>query len=116
MSVPNQKIITIIKPRVAVPPFLQIETKEWMEAARRLSSAGLVLYLYLANNQNNYKLELSPADIVEKERLMSRRSYYRALEDLRENKYLCDNVFYTTPIDRREKEATAKKYIDSFSH
>lgn len=115
MSVPNQKVLTIVKPAVPVPPFLQVEMKEWEEAMRRLSPAGQVLWTYLAANQNGYKLELSPADIADKKQLISRRSYYRAIEDLKNNKYLVDNVFYTTPPEIREQQTKVDAYVKSLT-
>ena len=45
--------------------FLGINNDVWMSAARDLSPHALKLYLYFANNANNYEFALSPAHIQE---------------------------------------------------
>lgn len=101
MSVPNQKILTISKQQV-VPPFFQISIRDLDYVCQDLSGASLTLYFYLAKNQNNFQLELSPADIVDKKQLMSRRTYYRAVEELKLKQYIVNNIFYAEPLVFRQ--------------
>ena len=56
MSVPNQKVLTIIKPRTTTPPFLQVSERDWQEAYRLLSPSAFGIYLYLAQNAADYQL------------------------------------------------------------
>jgi hypothetical protein len=43
--------------------FLGIKNANWQDAARDLNAHGLLLYLYLAANADNFSLALSPAAI-----------------------------------------------------
>ena len=60
MSVPNQRIIRIIKPAYK-KEFLQIGITEWQQAQREMTYGEFCLYLYLAGNANGFDLELSQA-------------------------------------------------------
>ena len=61
-TVPNQRIVKIhrIKPE---GNFLGIKNEHWQAAARDLGAHGLMLYLYLSANADNFSLALSPSDI-----------------------------------------------------
>ena len=61
-TVPNQKTVQIhrVKPE---SDFLGIKNENWQYAARDLGAQGLLLYLYLSSNSNNYLLALSPSAI-----------------------------------------------------
>lgn len=60
---------------------------------RTLKPSGFTLFMWLAaNDKNGCQLELSPSKLVN-EQIMARRSYYHALEDLKSNGYLVNNVF-----------------------
>lgn len=61
-TVPNQRIITIHRERVA-SDFLGIKNDNWQAAARDLGAHALMLYLYFASNANGFTLALSPAAI-----------------------------------------------------
>jgi hypothetical protein len=64
VTVPNQRTIHIhrIKPS---SDFLGIKNENWQAAARDLRAHGLMLYMYLASNKNDFSLALSPAAIRE---------------------------------------------------
>lgn len=106
MSVPNQKVITIHKN--LTPPFLQVSKADLYNAMRTLTHSGLVLYLYLIGNQDGYRLELSKAEIVDKLQLLSRASYYRAVEDLEANGYIVNGSF----DGRSEEQRTLRNQIE----
>ena len=61
-TVPNQRIVKVhrIKPE---GNFLGIKNEHWQAAARDLGAQGLMLYLYLSANADNFSLALSPSDI-----------------------------------------------------
>lgn len=61
-TAPNQRIVKIhrIKPGAN---YLGIKNEHWQAAARNLGAQGLMLYLYLSSNANNFDLALSPAAI-----------------------------------------------------
>ena len=95
MSSPNQRIVQIEKPKYE-KNFLQIGENEWIEAFTRLKPSAFGIYLYLANNANGYKLELSQkavenklgiTDSVELSRIEERISKKRAIQ-LFESGYL----------------------------
>jgi hypothetical protein len=62
VTVPNQRTVKIhrVKPK---SDFLGIKNEVWQKAARDLGAHGLMLYLYLASNADNYSLALSPVAI-----------------------------------------------------
>lgn len=61
---PNQRTVKIHR-EVAKSDFLGIKNSNWQAAARDLRAQGLLLYLYLASNADNYTLALSPAAVRE---------------------------------------------------
>ena len=60
ITVPNQRVIKIHREKVE-SDFLGIKNENWQYAARDLNAHGLLLYLYLAANADNFSLALSPA-------------------------------------------------------
>lgn len=62
ITYPNQRVVHINR-EPAKADFLGIRNENWQAAARDLRPHGLLLYLYLAANANNYKLALSPTAI-----------------------------------------------------
>ena len=58
MSVPNQKIAIIHKPKY-INRFLQIGIDEWQEAIQQMNLGTFALYLYLAGNADGFPFELS---------------------------------------------------------
>lgn len=98
---PNQRKIRIhSRP---IPPFAQINREEMYAAARSLTGAGFILWCYFASNIDGYLLELSKEDIINNCKIMSRASYYRGIEDLKEHGYLTDTDFYTSSQQKVEK-------------
>lgn len=119
MSVPNQKVITIHKPKY-YQGFLQIGIDQWQAAYRDLNKGDFGLYLCLCGNMDGYRLELSPAAICP--RLgYSDSTYRRAVEHLKEKGYLIHPKegggwhFYTTPqpTDYVKKPKAAPVACDS---
>ena len=86
MSVPNQKIVKIKKPKYK-ENFLQIGKDEWLEAFDLMSPTTFKLYLYLSGNSDGFKLELSQV-AVKNAIGISRASYDRGVKRLRELGYL----------------------------
>lgn len=103
VSYPNQRIVTIHKPKYEAN-FLQVSISEWQEAYVRLERKGSFgLYLYLCSNMDGFPLALSSADI-QKCLHVSDSTYRRAVEDLLGEGYLIQRNgnehtldFYTTP-------------------
>ena len=99
-SFPNQRTVTIHKPRYE-GNFVQVDIDEWQEAFDRLTRISFGLYLYCCGNQDGYKLGLSSA-AVQNALHISDSSYRRAVEELLEKGYFIQNTntkydFYTTP-------------------
>lgn len=102
MTVPNQNII-IIHRDYPKRDFLQIKNENWQNMLLQTNKdyPALALYLYLASNMDNYRLELSPAAI--KNAIgMPRSTYYKKLKLLKDNGYIIEkqgNVleFYEVP-------------------
>jgi|AGTN01.3.fsa_nt_gi hypothetical protein len=81
MSVANQKIVCIHKPKYQ-RDFLQIGIQEWQDARKALNYSELALYLYLAGNANGYNLELSQK-AVENAIGIKKTAYHDAVKKLR---------------------------------
>ena len=99
-SFPNQRTVTIHKPRYE-GNFVQVDIDEWQEAFDRLTRISFGLYLYCCGNQDGYKLGLSSA-AVQNALHISDSSYRRAVEELLEKGYFIQNTttkydFYTSP-------------------
>jgi len=88
MSVANQKIVRIHKPKYD-GNFLQISKQEWQEASKSLNYSEFKLYLYLAGNMDNYKLELSQK-AVENATGIRKTAYHDAVKKLKELGFLTE--------------------------
>ena len=82
----NQKVIEIEKAE-CTKEFLQVCNDDWMYAARTLNGNAFKIYLYLASNQNGYKLALSPK-AIEIALDVPKKSYTRAISELEDNGYI----------------------------
>ena len=82
----NQKVIKINKDK-CTNDFLQINNAEWHEAVKALSSSAFILYLYLASNNDGFRIALSQK-AVENATGLSKASYHRAFEELFNAGYL----------------------------
>ena len=80
MSSPNQRVVQIEKPKYE-KNFLQIGEDEWTEAFTRLKPSAFGIYLYLANNANGYKLELSQK-AVENKLGIKKSTYHEAVANV----------------------------------
>ena len=88
MSVANQRIIYI--KRISADSrkdYFKIGHSQLDRAVQDLSGKAFILYIYLANNQDNYRLELSSKHFMQWSRL-SDSTYDRAFKELVEKKYL----------------------------
>ena len=99
-SFPNQRTVTIHKPRYE-GNFVQVDIDDWQEAFALLTKSSFGLYLYCCGNQDGYKLGLSSA-AVQNALHISDSSYRRAVEELLEKGYFIQNTttkydFYTSP-------------------
>ncbi len=102
MSVPNQNIIVIHR-EYPKRNFLQIKNENWQNMLTQTKEdyPALALYLYLASNMNNYRLELSP-QAIQNAIGMPRSTYYKKLQLLKDNGYIIEkqgNIleFYEVP-------------------
>lgn len=106
MSVPNQKTVTIHQSKET--PFIKIGKEEWKVAFNKLNSSAYALYMYLAGNQEGYKLELSEV-AYENATGMSRSSYYRAKKELMKCGYLYQDPSGHLNFATRPKKETQDK-------
>ena len=90
MSVPNQRVIYIMRDSEnARSNYFKIGHKQLDKAVNDLNANTFKLYIYLANNKDNYKLELSSKHFI----LWSGTSdstYDRAFKELKEKGYLIE--------------------------
>ena len=90
MAVPNQRIIYVMRDSEnARSNYFKIGHKQLDKAVNDLSGNTFKLYIYLANNKDNYKLELSSKHFI----LWSGTSdstYDRAFKELKEKGYLLE--------------------------
>lgn len=90
MSVPNQRVIYIMRDSEnARSNYFKIGHKQLDKAVNDLNANTFKLYIYLANNKDNYKLELSSKHFI----LWSGTSdstYDRAFKELKEKGYLLE--------------------------
>jgi hypothetical protein len=115
MSVPNQRIVTINKALCNEQNiYTKINIAALNQAAASLvSKGGFKLWIYLAKNQDKYKLELSSADFIKWSGL-SRTSYQTAFDELLQQGYLREQggnhyIFNELP-QHQEEQAAAFKY------
>ena len=84
----NQKVVTIHKAMASKTHTYAIINKEClMHAMSELTLNELKVYLYLASNQNNFKLALSTDDIAKKTHA-NKRNIQTAVEALIDKRYL----------------------------
>ncbi len=105
MSVPNQRIAKIHKPKYR-EHFLQIGIDEWQAAVKVMTKCEFALYLYLAGNADGFNLELS-RQAFENATGYKKTAYNEAVNKLIKLGYLIHkqgNIydFYTSP--RRQSE------------
>lgn len=102
---PNQKVIKTIKSKVE-NGFLQVNKEDWQEAFKTLGQSAFGLYLYLANNNDYFRLALSPV-AVRKAIGISESTYRRAINELIENAYLTqekNNTYVFTTVPNEDSE------------
>lgn len=88
MSYPNQRIIYIERISDSLKKdFFKIGNKQLTKAASDLGGNAFKLYIYLCDNKNGFKLELSSRDF-EKWSATSHSTYDRAFNELKEKQYL----------------------------
>lgn len=102
---PNQKVIKIEKSKVE-NGFLQISKENWQEAFQTLGQSAFGLYLYLANNNDGFRIALSPV-AVKNAIGISESTYRRAVDELIKSAYLTQEknnsyVFTTAPNEDSE--------------
>lgn len=114
MSVPNQNIIIIHK-KYPEKDFLQVKNESWKNVLKGTKEdyAALALYLYLASNMNNYRLELSP-QAIQNAIGMPRSTYYKKLKILKDNGYIIERQgnlleFYETPQEQSVRSGLPEK-------
>ena len=88
MAAPNQRIIYIQRISADVrKDYFKIGNSQLDKAAADLSGNAFKLYIYLADNQNNYKLELSSKHFIQWSGT-SDSTYDRAFKELKDKGYL----------------------------
>lgn len=114
MSVPNQNFIVIHRD-YPKKDFLQIKNENWQNVLKQTQEdyPALALYLYLASNANNYRLELSP-QAIQNAIGMPRSTYYKKMQLLKEKGYIMEkqgNVleFYEVPQKQSVKSGLPEK-------
>lgn len=102
---PNQKIIKIYKPK-PIHGFLQVNKEDWQEAYKTLGQSAFGLYLYLANNNDDFRIALSP--IAVKNAIgISESTYRRAIDELIKWAYLTlekNNTYVFTTAPNEDSE------------
>lgn len=108
MSYPNQKKIRISKAKADATHTYAIINIWAMQTAMKLLTKGssFKLWSYLASNQNGYTFDLSREDCARNWGIKP-DSYYSAVEDLVEKKYLVNTranqyTFHEIPLDMPE--------------
>lgn len=85
---PNQKQITIEKAKIEKGDyFLMIKSDAVIRAAQVLDAGPFKLYIYLSNNMNGFKLNLSQI-AVERTFGMKHNQFYRSIDKLIDAGYL----------------------------
>ena len=111
MSVPNQKTLTIVKPSVTIPPFLQVSESDWQEAFTILSPSAFGIYLYLAQNANGYSFEFSPTAIANTG-LMSKGTATKARQELEAKGYIEEGCFFVESKSKRLAKEKVEEEIN----
>ena len=119
MTVPNQKIIRIVKPAYK-KEFLQIGISEWQNARREMTYGDFCLYLFLAGNCDGFNLELSK-EAFENATGFKKTTYHDAVKKLTALGYLTYShgntwFFHTTPVrpsgSRQSEQKIPQKRIE----
>ena len=85
---PNQKQITVVKTAIENGDFyLRIKKDALRRAAQRLDAGPFKLYIYLADNKDGYRLNLSQI-ALERDFGMKKNQFYKSIEKLIETGYL----------------------------
>ena len=88
MAVPNQRIIYIERISADVrKDYFKIGHTQLTKVASDLGGNAFKLYIYLADNKDNYRLELSSKHFIEWSGT-SDSTYDRAFKELKEKQYL----------------------------
>lgn len=88
MAAPNQRIIYIKRVSADVrKEFFKMGHQQLTKAAADLNGNTFKLYIYLADNKDSYKLELSSKDFIQWSGT-SDSTYDRAFKELKEKGYL----------------------------
>lgn len=88
MAVPNQRIIYIERISADVrKEFFKIGHNQLTKAASDLGGNAFKLYIYLADNKDNYRLELSSKHFIQWSNT-SDSTYDRAFKELKDKQYL----------------------------
>lgn len=109
MSAPNQRIIYIERVSDKVrSDFFKIGNEQLNQAASDLSGNAFKLYVYLCNNQNSWKLELSSKHFVAWSGT-SDSTYDRAFKELKDKQYLIKapekkNIYLFVEVSRNYEE------------
>lgn len=110
MAVANQKIVRIHKPK-CVNGFLQIDKQDWHDACAVLNYSEFKLYLYLANNAEGFKLELSQK-AVENAIGIKRTAYHDAVKKLKEAGFLTEAYGNTFDFHTRAVRPSGQAKVD----
>lgn len=111
---PNQRSITIHKPRSEPGEFTYINTSAALEAMANLSYSTYMLYSFFNLNADKFEYCPSPAYICEITAL-KRNTYYKAMDELKDKGYLVPHEesstrfdFYERPISMNVQKAEIK--------
>ena len=91
MAAPNQRIIYIQRiSDKARTDYFKIGHEQLEKAAKDLGANAFKLYIYLCNNKDSYRLELSSKDFISWSNT-SDSTYDRAFNELKEKGYLINS-------------------------
>ena len=100
---PNQRIIKVQKEKSNKENLYSIMNIQALQnAIKVLDEKGLLLWLYLNKNQDNYMFGLSKVDLIRNWNIGSPSTYTRAFNELKEKGFLVevdtdDFMFYEYP-------------------
>lgn len=102
---PNQLFGQICKPKYKEKgvKFMYVGIEEIREAAKTLTPSGLKLYLYFAENEGDWKFNLSPKNF-QKAYDVAESTYRKAKQELIDKRYIVEQpnnhfIFYTSPAE-----------------
>lgn len=118
-TVPNQKMVIVHRdpPSKNEGNFIQIKKDNLFRAYRELNATSLVVYLYLAGNQEGYQLALSPRAISQTVGMpestirdqINKLIAYGYLVPKREGSSVYD--FYEVPPPKAEAREEKSQYV-----